>query len=106
MLARLTWAVAAATTEAVAIQRDILARTRARQDIPQKALRWLEQAQAELYRMTDELHGHRGIPPFRTGVRELKRCLEQKAATTVQRTARNNARNPSCSKWRSFVRTS
>jgi hypothetical protein len=56
---RLTIELACLTTEAVAIQRDILARTRSPMDIPQTSLVWLREAQAAFDAKKAELKAHR-----------------------------------------------
>jgi hypothetical protein len=56
---RLTIELACLTTEAVTIQRDIVARTRARMDISQTSLFWLREAQVAFDAKEAELKTHR-----------------------------------------------
>ena len=56
---RLTLELASATVEAVAIQRDILARTRCGQEVSQTLRSWWDEAQAGRARILQVLHDHR-----------------------------------------------
>jgi hypothetical protein len=59
---KLTAEFASATVEVVAIQRDILARSRARMDISQRSRRWLQEAQAAMDAIKEQLDAHRKTP--------------------------------------------
>lgn len=56
---KLTAVFASVTVEAVAIRKEILARTRARMDISQKSIRWLQEEQATLDAIKEQLETHR-----------------------------------------------